>query len=827
MSTIYPMAMIPKPNMTFKLYFLAFPKEWKALMLELQLSINPKFNPLYSMKTDVLYGYLNGWLDDVVQIRPMKRDVEDNHWLVSMTKPDTEKICEILQIWVAAEYLHRPKASEETKVLAERLIAMIEPEILNAGIRSEESKLFDTDGHALAEHAFNAFALYAANALSGKTITVSGQELTFSSCGARELMSQPISDGKKKPHYYAIGLQLSLQTTPPERTCMLLVNCIVKRFVSNVWKDSIYLNENIHSYVYMGNSKYRRITLKQKTEEKDDQKTYHRFWNKSEQQFYDLYNLQPLPDAEKVLRHPEQYLSRDESVQILLPFKNGMDFTDTGKKIGTGVPVKDKASIFPQLCGLMQDFAEPVEESFSFQAIHVQPPQNTPKAEKQKQHRERLKSCTGMNSLQIEIFGHGTDASLFETIVQDLEDYLGGAEYDDIIPVRIVFRELGELDIMMEDDSYKAHCKRIRKVAGHVPESAEIQGAFIILSNTKGEKGDPKKALRAGFADVNRLTQFITPEGEKSRIHGAVMDLLRQFGYSEFWENRNSQKNTAFQCDAVGLHVMKQLEPLYGTGFMDRAKFLPVYVTYQMQTGKLYADCELFDRRHLSYPEALLALSKVSRTSDFTASCNDAARSGFRTKLLGLQSLYREKPALVLVKADGTTRTLWHGITDKKIAEYKMLDAYIPETVDIGTRQLEDKKNFNGTGIRIMRIRDNHGTHEVPDYYTMLNDKDEYESASGLFRYKKVFWGLECRPYNTEYVNSFKQSRIECPNKSYDECGLAELYPIQLQQEDVVEEWIQYANALREVMPETSRKAVRLPAPLHFALLMEEYLMVK
>ena len=824
MSTpIYPMAMIPKTSTIFKLYFLAFPEAWKAEMLKLQLSVNPKFNTLYPMNTHVLYDYLNGWLEDVVQIRTIKKDSEDTDWFVSMKEPDTEKICEILQIWIAAEYMQNPK----TKEMAEHFMDIINSDVLKTGIRMEKTVLFDEKRYALTNYAFNAFALYAANALKSRTITVFGQKLTFSNCGSKELISQPISDGNKNPHYYAIGLQLSLQTIPPERSCMLLIDCSVKRFVSNAWKKNIYLKEDIHAYVSMEQNKYRRITLHQRYEKDEEtgQKRYPHFWSLPEQKCYNLYNVNQLPDADDVLYHPEQYIFSD--VQILLPYKYGMDFTNM--RIGTGVPIKDKSVIFSQIWDLMQDFAEPVKPVQPINdVVHFY--KKMQNAEEQKLHRERLKSCTGMPVLTIEIYGHDSDNSLCQQITDEFENYLGGSENDSIFSIHLVKKELGVLGDMMEDSTYETHCQRIKEITRLIPKSETIIGAIVILPDTRDEAGDPKHALRAGFADTNRLTQFITPDGEessKNRVHGAVMDILRQFGYSEFIEKKNMQKNPAFDADAIGMHVMHQLKPLWAKTPKDTARFLPVYITYQVRSGKILVDCDIFERRHLSYPEALLEFSRLSRDENFTKLCRDAVRSGLRTKLLGLQSLYREKASLIMIQANGITRQLWHGITDKIISEYHIKEEYIPEKIDIGTKVYPDMKDFGSTAIRIMRVRENQSTHEVPDYYTEQKESDKHISSSGIYQYRKVFWALEGRPKsNAEYWKSYQQSKFESPTQSFDECGLVEFFPIQLQQGDQVTQWVAFSNYLREVMPETNRQSVRLPAPLHFAELMKEYLLL-
>lgn len=211
---------------------------------------------------------------------------------------------------------------------------------------------------------------------------------------------------------------------------------------------------------------------------------------------------------------------------------------------------------------------------------------------------------------------------------------------------------------------------------------------------------------------------------------------------------------------------------------------------------------------------------------EFVQKCVTASRGGLRTKLLGLQSRYREKSALILVQANGLTRQLWHGLTDKKIAEYQMNAPYMPPEIEIGKKDSSYMRSFLNTGIRIMRIRENQSTHEVPDYFTDLNQDGNCISASGIYQYQSVFWGLESRPYNKEYTNSYRKSKIDAPSKNFDECSLIEYYPMQLQSGDDAEHWVAYFNYLREVLPETKR-SVRLSAPLHFAELMKEYLLLK
>lgn len=830
MSTpIYPMAMKPKKNMTFELYFLAFPKEWKDKLIELQSCVNPKFNPeLYPLYTNVLYGYLKGWLDDVVSISTLKKHSDDTRWFVSfheITSEITEHICEIIKIWLAAEYMGKEpeKASE--------LMDIITADKLSYGLTFEKKQMFDENGVPLTDYAFDTFAMYAAEAINGKTISVNGKSLALNNCGTKKLISQPII---YKNNAFALGIELSMQTTPPERKCILLINCIIKRFISNIndkYKNTddpdhknIFLKENINAYVKTGRNKYRTITMNK----------YPRCWNTSEKSCFEIYSTKVLPDAVTVLTKPENFFDETADLQILLPYKNGMYFSNM--KIGTGVPIKDKRIIFEQLSALMKEFAEPLGCALNVRGTNLKP-QNTkanPDADRLRR-RHRLKSCTEKERIDIEIYGHNeTNGDLQNKIMKEFIDYLGGSEYDDIFMINIRFCDIGNLDCLMNDGNYNSVKQRIGEVSRSVKKTSEIIGAMIILPDYREladkNNGDPKQALRAGFADTNRITQFITPTSknenqEHSKIHGAVTDLLRQFGFTDYQEKKKI--NPIHSTEVVGIEVYKQLEPLFGKSKYDRAKFLPIYVTYNLASGRVFVDCDLFDKSRTSYPEAQILLSKLSRNEDFVKRCNDASKGGLRSKLEGLKHLYRNTPGLIVIKANGTTRQLWNGLTDKKIREYKMIDTNIPQQIDLGIKGLEVMSDLNDSQLRIVRIRNNQAMNEIPDYYSELKG-DEHIQASGLYRYENIYWGLENRPLNNpEYYDSYKHSKFTDPTKNHDECALVEIYPLQLQQGDNTLSWVRFVNSLREVMPEVSRKAVRSPAPLHFAELMEEYLLIK
>ena len=180
---------------------------------------------------------------------------------------------------------------------------------------------------------------------------------------------------------------------------------------------------------------------------------------------------------------------------------------------------------------------------------------------------------------------------------------------------------------------------------------------------------------------------------------------------------------------------------------------------------------------------------------------------------------------LVLVQSDGGTRVVWGGISDKEIGGYDRAEAYYPTQVNVGTPHSPYLLSLADSGVRIVRIRSNQ---EVPDYFTELSAKASDEnlqrsSASGIFKYEDVYWGIHTKPNDMRYTHSLKESKIDYPKHFFAEKDMIELYPLQLQPGDDAASWIFYTNALRDLPIQYNQSTV-LPLPLHLAKGLEEYL---
>lgn len=109
-------------------------------------------------------------------------------------------------------------------------------------------------------------------------------------------------------------------------------------------KDRVpFLKENINAHIKVGETKYCQVQIEYNhAAAKVD-------WKEQDKECYNIWGYQQLPSAEDVLMDPEA-----DTVRILLPYKNGMPGMEKSK-IGTGVPVLDKACLYRSIFGLLRE----------------------------------------------------------------------------------------------------------------------------------------------------------------------------------------------------------------------------------------------------------------------------------------------------------------------------------------------------------------------------------------------------------------------------------------------------------------------------------------
>ncbi len=825
---IYPLACELKPNMVRTLYYLGFPQRWKAELLKIDRSVKPNAKDEYGLPTNTLKRMLLAWMDGVVDFAPLKKFSEDSHWLTSCTPYDDralKELCQYVQIWCRATYnrtSYKTMTASTEKTLSDFCSSMQWEEL--KGLQVQEQVQLTLDDGTVSGEAYSAVPLLAVNQLLGKTIELQQTSLRLSYAGKNELVSQPLEDPRSH-HKYSFVFTFSLQTTPPDRRALLLCHMSIRRWIYASWytDQSVYPQDKILAHIKTREDKFCQVNIC------GNYSKGITFWDNKDEQCYNVCDYQPLPSAQEVVDHPEQFDSK-----ILLPYKNGMSgFKES--KIGTGIPVQDKALLHGEILHHLEELVREDTPSAAWIGRKSNIPTfKTPRDyQDPEQFREWVKSCTETEQIAFELYGLWQDRmqrELLEQIEQAIDGDFGPNQDNSCLQIQIVHKEIGDMVDALENSFTQTQMKHSRHVEKTVGPTQTVTGCIVVIPDAKyyDHKGDPKQAVRNGFARSGRVVQFINPENceetgtNTAKIEHCVYDLYRQLGIVSLIDLSKKAKHPMLQIPCIGLHICTQIH-----GKIKKGRFLPLTVQTDLQTGKTRVSCDAFTRQNLSYREACLEMAQLFWKDDLEKLCTQASFQPAKQLLLKMKNEHRtsDDRALLLVTSDGNTRSLWNGISDKEIGESVLEDEYCPRAINVGKKTSPFDLELLNSGVRIIRIRANQ---EVPDYYTDLSvkatdEKQQRAATSGIFQYGKVFWSIVSHPNDPKFVYSFRENRIDHPRKFYAEKDMAELYPLQLQPGDSSSKWIIFADGLR-ALPLQYNQTTVLPLPLHLAKGLEEYL---
>lgn len=435
--------------------------------------------------------------------------------------------------------------------------------------------------------------------------------------------------------------------------------------------------------------------------------------------------------------------------------------------------------------------------------------------------------CVDTDRITFEIYGLWQDTNqldLLRLVQSKIEQDFGVESESSCLKIQCLRKEIGNLADGMPDDDKQTKIQRCGEIVEQLGQADLVTACiFVLPGQERYIKGDPKRVLRNAFARTGRVVQFINPENDinRNKIENAVYDLYRQLGIVTLLNFQKKLPPLAY-TPCVGMHLCTQVH-----GISNKARFLPIYVTVDLLKGKTQVHCDAFSNRTVSYREACLEMAKLFWENDLEQRCVDASRVPAKQKLIELKNRYymKEDGVLFVIQSDGNTRAVWSGISDKEINGYTVTDEYCPSQINVGMPKNPYPLSLTDSGVRIIRIRSNQ---EVPDYFTNLSaqstdDRLQFSSASGIFKYDDVYWGIHEKPNDFRYTNSLKMSKIDQPQQQFAEKDMIELYPLQLQSGDNATNWIFYTNALRHIPIQYSQSTV-LPLPLHLAKSLEEYL---
>lgn len=816
---IFPMAYKIKPNQVKKIFYLGFPSSWKEELIKITKINNPKFKSEYGLPTHALQKLIDSWMEGIVSMSPLKEYGDDSQWLAS-TMPFDEKriniLFEIIRVWIAATYISAYRVNPIAISMAKQLSSTIKADELYT-LRTERDVLLSTTDGCVSDEAYQAIPLIVVNRLVGQNVEINGNQIHLSYASKNELVSNTITE-PKFGHKYSFVLRFSVQTTPPQREALLLCDISMRRWIygrTNKEKTP-FLKNAIIGHIRVSDDKICQIPIQHNFETKSLD------WKNQDRECYNLYGYESLPKVDDLWNIVECGENK-----YMLPYTNGMGgFIKSC--IGTGVPVKDKAEAYEEIFALLGDIVDKpyVPDRISTrQRLHCYKSPN--EYETREYFRKWVVSCVETNKIRFELYGvlnNPSHQSLLAAISNKIMCDFGEQNSDSCLFVDIIQKEIGDIAMPVNKYDKVQRCDEIKDKLG---ETEDVVACICIIPGADADEykddRDPKQIIRNAFARSGRVVQFVVASAEEDvpknqKIEHAVYDLYRQLGITTLMDTEQLKSYKLKDITCVGMHVCTQIHNI-----RKKTRFMPLYVSHELSTGRTRVQCAAFEENNVSYRKACLEMAKLFWNEDFEQLCVNSCFSPAKQKLIEMRNRFdaESQGAVLLVHSDGNTRPLWGGISDKTISGYTAINDYMPDQIDAGSNKTPYPISLSDTGVRIFRVRNNA---EVPDYYTSEREDENYSSASGIFKYGKVFWAISQKPNDPKYNRSLKESRFSYPFADYAEKDMIEIYPLQLQLEDDPSVWTKYIMDLCSLAIQYDQSTI-LPLPLHLASALEEYLL--
>jgi len=844
------------PSLTREFYRLRFPVAWKTVFRDLRIAGSNR--PVDPQKVTIPIRSLNKALrtlvPDIISVLPSAAMEGTSDWLFATAAMDPQVLRLIVQGWMQAEF---KKAPADKLRLAMKQIDQ-EPLVW----QQQTYKLSDwtvTEGGTARETAgvaYNLLPEVIASMLSkpGTPLVVDGVPFSLVRCpiapggSGAELVSWPpfYVDDEKKSGPHSLLVSITLQTVPFEPEPLVYVDLGVRRWVDATdlkgkfrGHVQVYLRTAVpwlasvgqtHSF-QMGRVRWRRMDGPEGAEPK-----FCLAWGDGFGEIISWLNPNhPMLDPEWLRQHINQGFVADNGTNAAFAYNTRMEGSHLA---GAGLMPADRHPLFEALIQALDGTLTP-EKSYPRSKIRLPQPStdlyNFKKSDATQcaQRRQALLRDVGPR-VSFEIFYQRDDTP--QAIGEALCSFLGlpNPTRDDEhwtldgLSVELRCQPLGALGDSLAldaeiknktDQAMQAMQDRIGEVRQRL-KTVQYPTLAIIELDGKGAysstAADPKSALRSGFAQTGRVTQFVSASTDQSaadRARMILLDGLRQLGMLPKLDHVTAVKGHLEGMNYVGIWIVKQRTK---AGRNDDARYIPVLVHVDSQTGQVKAKACGFEE-WCDYREALLRLGH----GGFQSFDRMQQTQGFILETLQ-ELAAEERPHLVICDAHNI-RQAWRGMQNQHIQKDKVsVDAvtYRPVT--------------EFPGLRIVRMRGNQ-SHETPEWYGYEEGNGSTESkigfAQGLFEVnERVFCSNGSKPVQfkklSPKMSKFFQNegrhtspRTASWNPTFYEISVAAMQP-----GDVAEVLAAVTNQLR-LSSIQYEEATALASPLHLAALMNEYIL--
>ena len=860
-SSLHLMSLVPDSSFTATYHLLDMSAELHGALIDLVGDARRAYN----ISSWALDAQLLQYLDQPVQVKPVSR-YRNNPipgWLITNAPIDLPRLCAILTNWIASVCPEGKFGGPEHS----RVLELIAPDAIAQHMHSERLALFDENRRPASKLAFNGFSLSVSDHIDDKTCHLScGQDLVFervmsdgkSPC---ELLSQILwHDGFP----YAVCLKLTTQTVPPRREVRLNVKASIRRFAQGAWvfdkgRDPSIRND-VNALVRWPGSRWCRVPYGRDSRRKCID------WNKASAcNLRDFAGIE-LPDLTDYLHHMDSWAQPGRELQILSPQAASATWQTT-HRVKVGLTINDKAELFEFVASCLEGIVTPSPDPVCYRRRNLTRLFDEKKFETDDErsawalaNRHRLAAATGSKHIEFEFIGTQADSYELDAARREAVAFLGPEGELDGINIGMTTRTPDQLLALLPSNSIASARERmdaIRKTLG-TAHGGVPTACIVVLPNYslsyKTEALDPKQAIRMGLALSGRLSQFLVPHGSGKaarednglivcgaedrqsnkadetvdtfdyRVSVAVRDLMRQLGFVHKFKNTPALKPSA---PLYGIHLASLKKK------QDWGKEALIATRLDYERGTTDVLLPQLQMDWIPYWRAQLELARMSNPLDTRAHlCAD----GLMLKRL-VDKLKDEAPqdALLLVHSYGHIRfgAWWPGISDEGLAKGSL--RYGPTvSPDKSKEPIKDHLfDCENTNLNILRIRLG-DSDEVPDYFTDLSSdslngetrEPKRSQKQGVFKADGYLLALVPKPGDTQYQNAFRGSSVERPNMLVHVKSLSEYVLLTSDDESLALECVRRAEASRADMVQLLKGSmmVNLPAPLHLAEKMDEYL---
>lgn len=860
-SSLHLMSLVPDPSFTATYHLLDMSTGLHDALIDLVGDARRAYN----ISSWALDAQLLQYLDQPVQVKPVSRYRNDPipGWLITNAPIDLPRLRAILTNWIASVCPEGKFGGPEHS----RVLELIAPDALAQHMHSERLALFDENRRPASKLAFNGFSLSVSDHIDGKTCHLScGQDLVFervmsdgkSPC---ELLSQILwHDGFP----YAVCLKLTTQTVPPRREVRLNAKASIRRFAQGAWvfdkgRDPSIRND-VNALVRWPGSRWCRVPYGRDSRRKCID------WNRASAcNLRDFAGIE-LPDLTDYLHHMDSWAQPGRELQILSPQAASATWQTT-HRVKVGLTINDKAELFEFVASCLEGIATPSPDPVCCRRRNLTRLFDEKKLETDDErnawalaNRHRLTAATGSKHIEFEFIGTQADSYELDAARREAVAFLGPEGDLDGINIGMTTHTPDQLLALLPGNSIASARERmdaIRKTLG-TAHGGVPTACIVVLPNYslsyKTEALDPKQAIRMGLALSGRLSQFLVPHGSGKaarednglivcgaedrqsnkadetvdtfdyRVSVAVRDLMRQLGFVHKFKNTPALKPSA---PLYGIHLASLKKK------QDWGKEALIATRLDYERGTTDVLLPQLQMDWIPYWRAQLELARMSNPLDTRAHlCAD----GLMLKRL-VDKLKDEAPqdALLLVHSYGHIRfgAWWPGISDEGLAKGSL--RYGPTvSPDKSKEPIKDHLfDCENTNLNILRIRLGGGD-EVPDYFTDLSSdslngetrEPKRSQKQGVFKADGYLLALVPKPGDTQYQNAFRGSSVERPNMLVHVKSLSEYVLLTSDDESLALECVRRAEASRADMVQLLKGSmmVNLPAPLHLAEKMDEYL---